>query len=186
MLRSVFPKVYHAATTYGIDDDEMESAMFYRVCRAAAKFDTTRGTKFCTYANWCAKNAVLEEITSRTLKRNTPVDGKAVFSYDAGEMEGEQIVDQMEDARDRGTADGEEERLKPIKQEVGAMIEQLPPRLRQIVCMRFGIGQEKVTLRTIGMALGVSCERARQLEADAMRRMREGLKSSLIEKDRDQ
>jgi RNA polymerase sigma factor (sigma-70 family) len=49
----------------------------------------------------------------------------------------------------------------------------LPARERRVIAARFGVGCERKTLTEIGAELGVTKERARQIEKRAMRRMRE-------------
>ncbi|MCP5068327.1 MAG: sigma-70 family RNA polymerase sigma factor, partial [bacterium] len=54
-------------------------------------------------------------------------------------------------------------------------VERLPDRERQILLWRFGLdGGREHTLQEIGDKLGLSRERARQLEARALARLREG------------
>jgi RNA polymerase sigma factor (sigma-70 family) len=51
-------------------------------------------------------------------------------------------------------------------------IESLPPREREVLRLRFGLdGEEALTLEEVGRRFGVTRERARQLEAQALRRL---------------
>jgi RNA polymerase primary sigma factor len=60
-------------------------------------------------------------------------------------------------------------------------VEKLPERERQIVRWRFGLdGEGEHTLQQIGDRLGLSRERARQLEARALAQLREGAEGSLL------
>lgn len=60
-------------------------------------------------------------------------------------------------------------------------LEQLGPRERQILCWRFGLdGQGEHTLQEIGERLGLSRERARQLEARALEKLRAGREAHLL------
>jgi RNA polymerase primary sigma factor len=57
----------------------------------------------------------------------------------------------------------------------GALIEQLTPREQLVLTLRFGLkGSEQQTLVQVSKVLGVSKERVRQIEARALRRLREG------------
>ncbi len=58
---------------------------------------------------------------------------------------------------------------------VGVLIESLDPREQLILTLRFGLkGKEQQTLVQVSKLLGVSKERVRQLEARALRKLREG------------
>jgi RNA polymerase primary sigma factor len=60
------------------------------------------------------------------------------------------------------------------RDKVHAILRALPPRQRLILRMRFGIGlQTEHTLAEIGELLRISRERVRQLEMDALKRLRE-------------
>jgi RNA polymerase primary sigma factor len=61
-------------------------------------------------------------------------------------------------------------------------LEGLEERERQILRWRFGLdGQGEHTLQEIGRRLGLSRERARQLEARALAQLREGSDARLLE-----
>lgn len=61
---------------------------------------------------------------------------------------------------------------KQLAVAMGEVLDGLPPRLAKVLRMRFGIGCEERTLDEVGIALGVSRERARQIEAAAVRKLR--------------
>jgi RNA polymerase primary sigma factor len=57
---------------------------------------------------------------------------------------------------------------------VGALIGSLTPREQLILRLRYGLGgEEEHTLEQIGQSLGLSRERVRQLEARALKKLRE-------------
>jgi RNA polymerase primary sigma factor len=57
------------------------------------------------------------------------------------------------------------------RQTVRAAIAELPERQRQIVELRFGLDGEPQSLEAIGKTLGLTRERIRQLETEALRRL---------------
>jgi len=60
------------------------------------------------------------------------------------------------------------------REEVNRLLETLTPRERQIIALRFGLsGGEEQTLRAIAQRFGVTKERVRQIEAQAMRKLRQ-------------
>ncbi|GAB4309864.1 MAG: hypothetical protein Kow0097_11190 [Candidatus Bipolaricaulota bacterium] len=61
-----------------------------------------------------------------------------------------------------------------FQEELTAIVEQLPPRDAQLLRWRYGLaGESPLTLAEVGKALGVSRERARQLEERALKRLKE-------------
>ena len=55
-----------------------------------------------------------------------------------------------------------------LRADVARALAQLDPRRRLVLELRYGIGRRAATLETVGDALGVSRERARQVETDAL------------------
>jgi len=63
--------------------------------------------------------------------------------------------------------------LNLLRQQLDQIFEVLPPREVQILKLRFGLSNGKThTLKEIGIKIGVSRERIRQIEAQAMKRLR--------------
>lgn len=60
-----------------------------------------------------------------------------------------------------------------LEQEIQHLLDQLPVKEYEVIRLRYGLadGQER-TLREIGLRFGVTRERIRQIEADALRRLR--------------
>jgi RNA polymerase primary sigma factor len=55
------------------------------------------------------------------------------------------------------------------------LTEQLTDRERAVIRAHYGLGEEAQTLSQIGAGLGLTAERARQIEVDALSKLREGL-----------
>jgi DNA-directed RNA polymerase sigma subunit (sigma70/sigma32) len=64
--------------------------------------------------------------------------------------------------------------------EVGDLADELDARARDVLSAHYGLGQPARTLNEIGAGLGVTAERARQIEADALRQLRERLASTAV------
>ena len=63
--------------------------------------------------------------------------------------------------------------LSLLRQHLDQILEMLPPREVQILKLRFGLSNgETHTLREVGLKIGVTRERIRQIEAQAIRRLR--------------
>ena len=73
---------------------------------------------------------------------------------------------------DEAAADPENDAVDSLRRrEVRDAIAQLPERERRIVELRFGIGGEPKALEAIGKELGITRERVRQLEAEALTKL---------------
>jgi RNA polymerase primary sigma factor len=71
--------------------------------------------------------------------------------------------------------DDEDSRADESRESVGVLIEHLDPREQLVLTLRFGLkGSERQTLVEVSKVLGVSKERVRQIEARALKRLREG------------
>jgi RNA polymerase primary sigma factor len=69
----------------------------------------------------------------------------------------------------------EESETEDRGEAAGVLIEQLSPREQLVLTLRFGLkGSEQQTLVQVSKLLGVSKERVRQIEARALKRLREG------------
>src|SRR5262249_44251846 len=75
---------------------------------------------------------------------------------------------------DEDSASPEEEVLREETQElISLVLKDLKPQERAVIIGRFGLGgEEALTLRQIGKRLGVTAERVRQVELQAMARLR--------------
>ena len=57
-----------------------------------------------------------------------------------------------------------------------ALADRLTPREAKVICMRYGIGCEEMTLEEVGRVFGVTRERIRQIELGAMRKLKHPLR----------
>ena len=77
---------------------------------------------------------------------------------------------------DENAESPEEEAVDSLRRrEVREAIAALPERQRRIIELRFGIGGEPKALEAIGKELGITRERVRQLEAEALARLQDEL-----------
>jgi RNA polymerase primary sigma factor/RNA polymerase sigma factor len=87
----------------------------------------------------------------------------------------------VEDAR----ADHYEQESAQIQREshVQGILKRLDERERQIVTSRFGLtsGQEPLTLKQVGAAIGVTKERVRQIQRRAMGKLRKAAEEDRID-----
>ncbi len=82
---------------------------------------------------------------------------------------------------DESSVDPAEEAVESVRrQRVQRAVADLPERQRRIVELRFGFASEPASLETIGKELGLTRERVRQLESDALARLQLALGDELV------
>jgi RNA polymerase primary sigma factor len=102
----------------------------------------------------------LLELVEDTVSLETPVgDGESLYG------------DLIED--ERAVAPHEQTAEQARARELAGALEQLNPRMRRVVSLRFGLdGESPQTLEEVGRQLGITRERVRQLETRALRELR--------------
>jgi RNA polymerase primary sigma factor len=103
----------------------------------------------------------LLELVEDPVSLETPVgDGESVYS--------DLIEDTKSDQPDAATA-----KLLRSRELAGAL-RRLSPRMRRVLALRFGLdGETPQTLEQVGIGLGITRERVRQLESRALRELRQ-------------
>ena len=82
---------------------------------------------------------------------------------------------------DESSADPADEAVESVRrQRVQRAVAELPERQRRIIELRFGFESEPASLETIGKELGLTRERVRQLESDALARLQLALGDELV------
>lgn len=184
----------------GLDREDLDQAAMLGLMRAAEKFDPGRGAKFTTYAAWWCRQSVMRAIERESKVIRLPAHVVQALNRRArARARGERLPppsecelaalralrvtwpDEDEDRPLEIAGEDDEagdmllrvERLEAVREAVRS----LPERLRTIIERRFGIGCEPENLREIGVRLGLSRERVRQLEADALTMLQESSKS---------
>ena len=104
----------------------------------------------------------LEDASKMPLSLETPV---------GGEGEGYQLKDVVRDPDEPGAAAVAS--LLRRQENLAGLLDDLPPKEREILFDRFGLGGEApMTLESIGQRMGVTRERVRQIEASALQKLR--------------
>ncbi len=137
--------------------------------RAAEKFDYARGNKFSTYASW----AIMKNF-ARTIPNEHRYHDR--FRSSQSEM--------FAAAEDERTDQVEIESTQMQREaQIGKILDCLDEREQKIIVRRFGLkrGEEPLTLKQVGVELGVTKERIRQIEARALSKLRKAVEEEKIE-----
>ena len=138
--------------------------------RAVEKFDYARGNKFSTYASWAIMKNFARSIPGEFKHRD-----RFRTSY-------EELFSSEQDARSDPYSQEVAQQLRT--QQVGSILSHLDEREQKIIISRFGLdhAREPQTLHEVGITLGVTKERIRQIEARALDKLRVAAESEKIER----
>jgi RNA polymerase primary sigma factor/RNA polymerase sigma factor len=137
--------------------------------RAVEKFDYARGNKFSTYASW----AIMKNF-ARTIPNEHRYHDR--FRSSQSEM--------FATAEDERTDQVEIESSQMQREaQIEKILSCLDEREQKIISRRFGLkrGEEPLTLKQVGVELGVTKERIRQIEARALSKLRKAVEEEKIE-----
>jgi len=150
--------------------------------KATEKFDARRGVKFSTYAMWWIRQRIARSIAEQAFAIRIPPERlgretvQFVASLDApcaaddsdGGTIGEHIADNtIPDPREQTAQNN-------LREHVCARLKTLKPREQEVLEWRYGLnGHPEQTLEAIGKMLHLTRERVRQIEAEALKKMRQ-------------
>ena len=130
---------------------------------AVEKFDYSRGNRFSTYASW----AII-----RNFARSVPRERYQLDRFATGHDE---ILDIAASMR---MYDPNEVNLPELRESIDVVLAQLKPRERAILIDHYGLDEhgQTMTFDQLGRHLGISKERVRQIEIEALRKLRKILR----------
>lgn len=168
-----------AGVRLGTADDVFQTGML-GLLRAIDGYDEARGTQFSTYATYAVRNAIQSACEDATLIR-IPAGAQKQARAAGRELSTCTLETDIEafgrhdlDTRvpDRWVYVEPENKIPDNWPETEHALRRLDERYRQVVGLRYLEGK---TLKETGKALNISEERARQIEAGALARLRKFL-----------
>lgn len=143
------------------DPDAALSAANAALWRSLMAFDPLAGVRFSTFAMVALRNAVGAVRVARGAKRRR-----------ATECADQESADHFVRTAASASAGPEAITLAAERREqIDALLNTLPPRSRSAVRSAFGVGVPLTSQSAIAMQLGISRERARQIVANALRKL---------------
>ena len=166
--------------------------------KAVFRFDPERSIRFSTYATYWIRQSIRKALIDKSRmirvpqaiqeelrKTGSPLNSKAKEAARIRRIMGETILfsyGESDDAKDRFSFEikdpstpelGEKLHTTTVPGVVHRALGNLSGRERDVLLRRFGLGGERPhTLEEIGVRLNLSRERIRQIEQDALQRMR--------------
>lgn len=157
----------------GVNIEDLISIGTIGLIKAVNTFSPEKNIKLATYASRCIENEILmhlRKIASQKLEvsldepLNTDWDGNELMLSDVLGSDGDEINREMED---------EDEKRILLK-----VIDTLPQREREIVDMRFGLGEKpELTQKQVADKLGISQSYISRLEKRIIKRIGDKLKA---------
>lgn len=182
-----FPLLVRIALAYerpGLEAEDLIGEACVGFTEALTRFDPTRQTRFMTYASWWVRQHVvlaLEHVRNVRLPRRARTKmGCGLHEVSLSETATEESTLALEELLESETAtDGSMSDCDARHDAENAMAG-LSERHRRLIKRRFGIDEaddDGTTLRSLAREMGVSRERVRQLEQDALAKMRLALEA---------
>ena len=167
-LRLVTARAKHFSRTTGLPLDELISEGNIGLVQAVEHFDFSRGTKLSTYATWAISNKFLAYLQKSRRQSGQSVGDHSVL-WDVVELDGATVENDLADAE--------------VRERLVGLISRLKERERAAVEHRFGLreGGEAQTLKELASQWGVTKQRAQQVCAGAVSKLRVMIEQEGIE-----
>jgi RNA polymerase primary sigma factor len=185
MIESNVGLVYALAGPYrgrGVPFDDLVQEGVVGLIRAVERFDHRRGRRFSTYAAWWIRHSFMD-----ALDKARPIRIPAAAARQRAQRDLPRVTASLDEpigedgtplyeviADDDAQAPWQRAADVETRRQAWSMLRMMPPRHREVLVRRYGLVGDRVeTHAQIGARLGVGEERTRQLEREALHRLRE-------------
>lgn len=181
-------KIAKSFARYGVDEDDLIQEGNIGLIIAASKFDPSKGFRFSTYAQFWVRQMMREHVMKdRSVVYRPKPHGAGLSDY--FKRRGHRDVSLAAPVGDEGltVADtfvspdpGPDEIVEmeldgqAFRARLDGVLDGMKEREALVIRMRY-LRDEKATLDDVGRVLGVSRERVRQIEANALEKLRKEL-----------
>ena len=160
----------------GVNLEDLISIGTIGLIKAINTFQSGKNIKLATYASRCIENEILMHLRKISSQKtevsfdeplNTDWDGNELLLSDVLGTDPDEVSRPLEEDADRAM--------------LRAAISRLPPREREIICLRFGIGRAReATQKEVADALGISQSYISRLEKRILRRLRGEMEKQML------
>lgn len=146
--------------------------------KAIDKFDYEKGFKTISYSVWWIRQSILEALKERAGIEgdSLPQDFERQNQYEDEEQTNEATIEE-----EYISSDSEEFKIEELKKTINMLIGCLTEREQYVVSEYYGLNaKEGTTLEEIGVSMGLTKERVRQIKEKALKKLRsEALNNSI-------
>ncbi len=159
----------------GANIEELISIGTLGLMKAVSTFNKDKNIKLATYASRCIENEILMFIRkTSSQKREISIDEPLSVDWDGNELLLSDILGSDSDVVSKEMEENEERRI------LRAAVEELKPRERVIIEMRYGLSDgNELTQKEVADALGISQSYISRLEKKIMMRLRKKIEEKI-------
>lgn len=157
-----------------VDQEDLIQEGRIGLIKAAERYNSDMDTGFISYAYYWIYQCMYRFMYPKRSMVNATIRFVSI-NVPVGDEEDTELGDMLADDKDEFCSVEESIYHQELCKELHAAIEnELNPREKQVLSLRFGLDGGTYTLEQIGRTVGVSKERIRQIEVESLKKLRTG------------